>query len=179
MKISVLCPGPSLSLFPGGNGFDLTIGVNRTVLAHKCDVWACGDYPLVEKVRGDVIGSPVLFTAATSDNYLRDHSPAHDTPKPWREVTTFESLYDFCDRYFQWDTFSATAAIVYAAWSCGGKPGVIHSFGVDWSGELDWDGTGGFGNRSVERWQFEAAIWQNRLVPWLASLNIEIIRHRT
>lgn len=169
MNIALLCPGPSLADFPGVSGFDRTIGVNRAALAHPCDVWACGDYPLIERVRHQVIGKPELFTAAVSAAHLRDHS----THWPG-DVVEFEWLYGVCPAEWRWDHFTATASLVYAAWR-GVKR--IDVYGCDWAGTGDWDDTQAGGNRNDARWDLERGIWQNVLTPWLNKQGITINRH--
>ncbi len=165
MNIAILCPGLSLPRTWGGEA-DHVIGVNRTAMAFPCETWACGDYPLVEKIAPDVIGSPRLLTAANSAAHLRDHGP------PWRgRVVEFESLVEG-DQPLDWQLFTLPAAVVYAASL---RPGRISVYGSDWQGEADWDGWAEAGNRSPARWQLERQIFQN-LADWLERKSIALRR---
>jgi hypothetical protein len=170
MNATILCSGPSLASFVYGDQDGLVIAVNRAAINYGCSVWAAGDYPLVEKIRDEVIGAPTLLTAANSAAYLRDHGPA------WRgPVKEFEDLLEFCPGEIQWQMFTATAALVYAAAS---GATLIHVYGADWRGTEDFDGTESFdgGNRSPERWTFERSIWNN-LTAWLARRGVTVVRY--
>jgi hypothetical protein len=170
MQAVVLCPGPSLADFEH-YGADLLIGVNRAAAARRCDVWAAGDAPMVERYASDVLGTPLLLTDQGTASTL------FNAGKLWRgETFIFQDLSSFCPLPLQWDLFSATVALVYAAWrGCSS----IRTYGMDWSGTQDFDGVGGFGNRSPERWELERAIILNRLVPWLSGKGITFERdHR-
>ncbi len=154
MKSALLCPGPSLTRFPGRRGYDLLIGVNRAPIAFACDVWACGDWPLYCKIENDreiqaqVIGSPLWFTAANSAEEVWERHTR------WRgEVRTFESI-DPGIAGIDWDFFTFTAAIGYAAWR---GATTIDVYGADWSGVKDFDGAAGASpeNRTGDRWTQE------------------------
>ena len=54
-RAALLCPGSSIAGYPGRDGFDLVIGVNRAALMVPVDAWACMDWPLLQKSREQVI----------------------------------------------------------------------------------------------------------------------------
>src|SRR6185312_11619556 len=65
MTARLLCPGPSLASYTWGDfpPADLTVGVNRAATFFPCDVWACGDPPLIQQQQEHVIGTPDLLTS--------------------------------------------------------------------------------------------------------------------
>ncbi len=177
MRAALLCPGPSLRAYPGREGqggFDLVIGVNRVATLHPVDVWACGDWPLIEQERGRVLGEPTLFVAASGAAQLRDHSPAGPWPFKTIEFEQLEQGGFATSAGPQWNLFSTTAALMFAGWVGATR---IDCYGIDWRGTLDWDGTAAGGNRSPERWQLEKDLCQNVLLPWLGRRGVEIKRH--
>lgn len=155
MKAAILCPGPSLEKFPGRDGFDLLIGVNRAATKIAVDVWACGDWPLQQQVYENVIGSPILFTALNSSETILHgftDAPQRHPCVPWRgEVRIFENI-DPGIKSVDWDFFTFNAAIGYAVVAGANQ---IKAFGADWSGTKDFDGVEAGNTRTIDRWQLE------------------------
>jgi hypothetical protein len=164
MIAAILCPGPSLNRW--ADDFEgLTIAVNRGAIAFSCDVWACGDYPLIWAIAGQVLRAGSLLTSGIAGEWLRKNSST------WRgETIEWEGLADFA-QVKNWDFTTGTAALTFAISRGATK---IITAGVDFSGEKDFDGAEGFieskaaggsdsfikfGNRSNERWKQEKAIW--------------------
>jgi hypothetical protein len=167
MKIAVLCPGPSLTRFPGRGDYAAVIGVNRAACHVSCDWWACGDHPLISRIHGDVIGKPALFTALAGFDHLNQHGPR------WRGKTlTFNAAFAHFPQTWEWDLFSATAAAVLAAHLGGTR---IDIWGSDLTGTRDWDGVEAGANRTDERWRCEAGIWR-RLSSVLGERGCEVTR---
>jgi len=147
MTATVLCPGESIKAYVPNGG--LVIGVNRAVIAHRCEWWAASDYPLI---RDYDAGYPIkLFTN-------KDTKIAR--PERFTEVLFKESLPDFSP---EWATYTATSALVLAA-HLGAKR--IDVYGVDWEGVVDWDGhqyswTGNeaWRTRGGENWEPQIKAW--------------------
>lgn len=162
LRIAILSCGPSLNLYPGPDGYDSVITVNRAALKFASDVWCANDwiyeedgYPLggVKNLAASVIGNPVLLTGKNSAESLARHGI------PWRgETVTIESWWaDYQPRTLGWSIFSATTALGYAA-HLGAKE--IDAFGFDWSGTADADGVVACRNRTDERWKQEREIFE-------------------
>lgn len=160
MHVHLLCPGPSLASYVP-QPCDLTIGVNRAACAVMCNVWVACDTPLIVRENAKVLGLPLLVSTDTTLETIPDHGVA-----PWAGGT-FDSkqMLEYCPHAYQWVTFSATTALIFAAFR-GAR--VIEVFGADWSGTQDYDGVEAGQNRQPDRWQLEREIWNN-LVAWLAE----------
>src|SRR4051812_33763909 len=127
MHAIVLSPGPSLAKYEPKPA-DLTLGVNRAATAFVCDVWVCGDTPLVMQVASQVQGSPLLVSYGVSLDTLRDHKFV------WRGETF--SWSQLAESYIHtsvvnWPWCSFTSAIVYAAYR---GATTIDIYGCDWEG---------------------------------------------
>jgi hypothetical protein len=169
MTAAIICPGPSARLYSSAPRPTMVVGVNRAATVFPCDVWAAGDTPMVQEYEQRVIGTPLLLTSAVSISTLLNLGYS------WRgDVFEFESLREFCDPSLEWDLFTATSALIYTA---AGGATHIRVYGADRIGTQDFDGVEAGGNRSPERWELEGAIWENRLVPWLATRGVTIHRH--
>jgi hypothetical protein len=168
VKSAVVCFGRSSALFDADDFEGLTIAVNRAGLRYRADVWAAGDEPMLRSVSQHVLGRPTWLTAAGTAALARDHGPS------WPgEVVEFESLYEYLDpTALPWTMFTATAAIVYAAYR-GAQS--IDCYGMDWSGQADADGWHDAGNRSDERWTLERGIYC-RLADVLRGRGCELRR---
>ncbi len=179
----ILCPGPSLArlrrwrrhersksdpgLEPSPN---LLIAVNRAALAFHCDVWAAGDWPLIQNCRDEVNPRTTLLTTRNAKQNLWSRA------KEWSGSThLLEDLFDYCPRRLRYAMYTATFALVYAAWRGARR---IEVYGADWDGSEDYDGMQAGQNRSKRRWNDEGAIWENLLVPWLAERDVSVERIR-
>lgn len=149
MNAAILCPGAPPP--PDWRDcIDLTIAVNRAATAHRCDVFAALDFPLVKKIGAEVLGSPILLTKRASAHSLTRHDMA------WcGEVVAIESL-DYPESS-AWKLYSLPSAIVYAATSGADS---IKVYGAVWAGTADWDGEQAGGDRSPERWTRERNIFE-------------------
>lgn len=110
---------------------------------------AC-DYLLVNRVAHSIPGRPTLLTSRDSVRHIK--------PAWLGKLETFESL---CDTVAigtpgNWARYSFMAAIICAA-ARGATS--IDCFGVDWAGDLDFDGTAAGTYRNDERWADEARIF--------------------
>lgn len=147
MKVAILNPGPSLSMYDDGGGdlrggYDLVVGVNRAATKHRCDVWLACDVPAVQNFGKDVIGSPLLVTGTESWGVI-------DANHWWRgEMIAQDKYLSVMDHGNGWTTFSCTSAIAYAAFRGATE---IDLYGADWSGEKDFDGVAAGENRSESR----------------------------
>ena len=168
-RAAILCPGPSLfRLTDRPDDCELVIGVNRAATVHVCDAWAGCDLPMILDHGTSVIGSPLLLAddATIGELHRRDAN--------WRGATFDRGrLSGFCPESLEWRLFSATTALVYAAFTGAQR---IEVFGADWHGTADFDGQQAGKNRSPARWELERAIWEKRLVPWLAEQAITVHR---
>lgn len=153
MNATLLCPGPSLSGY-GGQGAGIVVGVNRAATAHRCDVWAATDRPLIMSTADQVLGEPVLYTIEAT----RESINRRGRSWPYAVVTHSDVAGGQVDNgRHPWTRFTACAALQYLAWS-----GATHIdvWGCDWAGDQDWDGERlGSNNRTRQRWDEERAIW--------------------
>lgn len=180
MNAILLCAGPSLANYRQRPA-DLVVAVNRAALRQPCDVWAIGDWPLIEQIREAVATFqpklPRLFTAANSHSHLRDHSPLGEWGNPnGGDVTEFESLFDGHEDAHQWTAFTATAALWYCFWQ-GVK--TLDVFGADWGGATYCDGKPISQNRvdlGETGWALERSIW-TRLVDHCGLHGMTVTRH--
>lgn len=152
MKAVVLCPGPSLADLKSLPQSDVSIGVNRAVLAHHCDWLVAGDYPFLREY--DFGYTLKLFT-----------SRATKVPRPER----FSQVLHNEDLSFPqppaWRSKSVTLALVLAAYLGATQ---IDLFGADMAGTADWDGheyqMRGYPpgqaqrDRSPQRWDLERVL---------------------
>lgn len=164
MRVTILCPGPSLRLYrPGCEG--MTIGVNRAATVHACDVWAATDWPLIRETRP--LGTPTLLTIEAT----RESLSRRGRPWPYLVVTHCGLVNEtVTNAKHPWTRYTATAALFYAGWLGADR---IDVYGCDWSGTKDWDGEDAGENRSDNRWAEERDIWNKTA----ASLRCEVIRH--
>jgi hypothetical protein len=170
MTAAILCPGPSLCEFDrtANRGGDLRIGVNRAATLIPCDVWCATDYPLYERARSQVLGSPIWFTAEASAEQIDQRGIR------WRgQVITCESIPDPF-KTVDWDFFSLLAAIGYAVHAGCRR---IEVYGADWSGVKDFDGVEAGNTRHDERWKLESSLFELARQE-LAGRGITIIRMR-
>jgi hypothetical protein len=168
MLASILSPGPSLSLYRP-HGEVMVVGVNRAASMLPCTAWACGDPELLAATCAKVKGSPWLLTSSIGLTAMRAMRGVH-----WLgEVMTFDLLRQLFDPIPQWDTFTATAAVVYAA-AKGARR--IECYGMDWSGTADVDGWDQAGNRSEDRWKLEAGLFGSLGIA-LGQRGIEVVRY--
>lgn len=174
MNAVLLCPGPSLAHLEHVPVADLTIGVNRAAIRYPVDVWAALDHWSVNNggIRnwcGQVIGSPVLLST-------RDSLKVVARRCPWRGATI--AIEDYRDwlpatKPGRWSLFSATCALVYAAWRGASR---IDVYGADMHGTQDYDGVQAGARRDEVRWKSERTIWATT-VAQLNERGIEVIRH--
>lgn len=161
MHAIILSPGPSLARYVP-QPCDLTLGVNRAARLFPCDVWVCGDTPLIElpdlvdgkPLHESIIGSPLLVTYGVTMDTLRDHG------FKWRgEIFSWTQIAEsfwLHTSVVNWPWCTCTAAVVYAAFA-GAKS--IDVYGADWEGVEDFDGAKAGKNRSVDRWREERSIF--------------------
>ena len=152
MRIAILAPGPSLlETYPGREGFDVVITINRAGRAFPGDYWVALDaYTL--NMMGVPRGGPAIVTSRSQYGQMRrlDSSLAE---LPHIETEAIE--FDAAD--VKWRKFSATVALALAA-----ELGATHieCFGMDRTGAADFDGfTHTKQNRRPDRWREEAKVW--------------------
>lgn len=168
MNVALLCPGPSLSLFDGEHEGPI-VAVNRAALRHRCDFWAAMDFPLIERIGADVLGSPMLLTSQETISEMTKRGIG------WRgDVGFARDLSSYCPSSLEWDLFTAPTALVFAGFIGATR---IDIWGMDWKGLADFDGVEAGENRSPERWALDRGIIQNRLIPWLRYRGIDVVRH--
>jgi len=174
MNAILLCPGPSLAEYQPQTA-DLTVGVNRAACFSPCDVWVAGDPPLIQQQHEWVIGAPELITS-TDGLHVYQTFPRDFGVPLWRGACRcWTEMLGYCPHALDWVMFSATAALIYCGWRGARR---IDVYGADWKPlAADFDGVQAGKNRSMDRFTLESNIWQNRLVPWLATRGVEVLRH--
>ncbi len=170
MKAIVLSPGPSLTATFHGDRADLLIGVNRAATRYLCDVWVCGDLPLILQEDLNVIGAPLLVAYGVSLDNLRDRA------WKWRgEQFAWTPIAEswLHTSVVNWPWCSFCSAIVYAAYR-GAKE--ITVYGADWEGTADFDGTQAGKNRSEDRWKYERQLFKDLSVILKDKCGCEVRR---
>ena len=180
MKAAILNPGPSLNTtYKGRHGYDVVIGVNRTMLAHDLDWWVWMDTnpPMPRRVweapddewkREKPATAPHQFTTGTGAEYLESQDLPRDG-NVWR----FNDYQDYIPNRLKWHVFSATAAISLA-FLLGATSADV--YGADMRGESDFDGSRDTrDNRDEKRWLREAGIW-NETIAWLSFNGMAVRR---
>ncbi len=157
MKATILCPGPSLA---GEFNGDLIIGINRSVLSHKCDVWAANDESTIRS--NSPTGKPLLLTK-------RDTVVA--APERFLSVLYTD---DLDGPSFRWNLKTMICAMVFALRV--GNATNIDIFGFDAIGTKDYDGREAGQDRSEKRWLDELEIYR-MTVGWLGGQGCTVTRH--
>jgi hypothetical protein len=170
VKTIILCPGPSLAAAtPAIGPHDLVIAVNRAARAFDCGVWAAADDATVMdnwyRVLGRAQRPPILLTIERTPRQLPARWPA--------EIVIDTQLANFLPAVVNNLKYSATMALVYAAWQGYSQ---IEVYGADWRGELDFDGVAAGKTRDDARWDEEGAIW-GRIVKAIDAMRITVSRH--
>ena len=187
MTVTLLCPGPSLSRFPGTK--NLTIAVNRACLnkqvgpsyattlgkvsGFRCDWWACSDYPMIRDY--EALCRPALFT---NGNTRTDITGKFSYL--FSEILAKEELYeDFNQHKIPWTLYTATSALVLAA-HLGATE--IEVWGADFTGVADWDGheyqwqgNEAWRTRGGDKWDGQVKNWAETCKA-LRARGIQIIR---
>jgi hypothetical protein len=157
-KAAILCPGLSLNNFPGREGFDIVLGVNRAVGAFACDYWVFIDhytYVLSLESKSPCIGRPAIcldkgvYTQVCIDRPDAKEFPNAPLLHEWNgEERTKSGL------------FSATRAMVIA-YNLGARDLTV--WGADWNAATpgDWDGyyNAPWQERKAERLEDQKARW--------------------
>lgn len=189
MKIVILCPGPSMDKTYVPDHDQFTIGINRAVISHQCDVWACLDWEQV----GDTHQMPLkrelsdcewaatwsmtLLTQKEVANRIHGGVKGYDYRGP---VVTYDStrLHEYCPMPLMFWNLSSCLALVYAGRMaerfCRNE---IHVYGYDGKGTADYDGLEHPVGRDANRWGREYNRWAYALVPWLRTRGVQVIRH--
>lgn len=169
-SIAVLCSGPSLSEFltvpARRDRHDLTVGVNRAVIAHPCDYWAFNDSEAFHYF--EPLGRPVCFTSKA----------AFDRIEPRDRIDAFRWLFyaqinTTCPSYPGWTQFSVTVALVLCDYL---KARRVTLYGCDQAGADDFDGPSPTPVvRTPARWSSERHKFDH-VAAWLESRGIELVR---
>ena len=186
MNALVVCPGPSLPIWPAlamGPLFeaDVVIGVNRAVIAlgEHADWWSALDWQTIIDQMFHVARGLRIFTTSQSNDRARSRD-AYEYLQP-KEIMLTESIQS--PHYAAngetdakaWGRFSMTGAIVLAYHL---KATQVMVVGADWKDgkEADWDGHDEERFvRTPQCFQDQAIIFGN-LVEWLAKRNVQVTR---
>lgn len=168
MNAAVLCPGPSLASFPGRQGFDLVVAVNRAVNVHGADYLVALDdvtFGLCEFRNGS---RPTLVSPASiHERTVEAHEAARHLPLLELDRTWMSDR----NRTMRWWSKGLTVALVLA-WVKGAD--AIRCFGVDWAGEADFDGYhAAHQRRDARRWAAERELCA-AVVRSLADRNVVV-----
>ncbi len=186
MNVALLCPGPSLPSFGDYTGrYDQVIAVNRAVLLFPADFWFMLDgdafrsgAEVMQRPTWPPERLPVLVSFA-DQHIARCHRWPEARRLPFVPVEyTWLSHEWIPDGETQpvpllWDTFSATAALVFAR-----RLGAVSVdvYGADQKGPADWDGhTHPDYARNEDRWMRERQLWRD-LVAYFGSVDMTIRR---
>ena len=176
-KVAVLCPGESLDLYPGPEGYQCVIGVNRVALWHDLQYLVCRDLHTFEWLVGE--GGPrellylVTEPAIMAEIWQRWHWAKRYIHKNSRLIQA-PMLQKIA-----WRRFGSLTALALAAELLDGLPGPgrIDCFGMDMAGQADRDGfTDGRQWRDEARWIKERRLF-GECVLALKAAGIEVKRH--
>jgi len=157
MRAALLCPGPSLAQYPGREGYEIVIGVNRVAGRITCD-YACmldvTPYELLRRDGLDFVGDPVHTTPARARAKVL---------RKWPDAERFAHMdlqaIDSVPTSLRWRLYSVTCGLVLAH-HLGAES--VDCWGIDWHGELDWDGLADARFvRTDERWRQESVVFAN------------------
>lgn len=161
-RAALLCPGPALNDFPGREGYDLLIGVNRAACFIELDLWSAFDhYTVVEAMQDEdvpVIGNPTLLTRFCARAKLEKRGAVVlpfdvidiDATRERHKKTHPERCFNY----------SATGAAAYAMRVL--KVDHLDIWGCTLEGSDDWDG----GQTDVTAGHRNPGRWQNERVAW-------------
>jgi hypothetical protein len=173
----IICPGPSLAGHIGKlPQADLRIGVNRAICAVPCDWWVFGDWIALRDF--SPIGKPKIFTHSNVDEQLqRNVGPLHYYSIRMQvldavERVNQEDITTECPIPLNPCTWSLVSALIFTRWKMPVFLSRIDLYGVDWSGDQDWDGHK-CSERNDYRWERERSDVM-RTVQWLRENEIEV-----
>jgi hypothetical protein len=175
LHVAILCPGPSLSsTYPGRDGYNVVIGVNRAATAFLCDLWAALDVQMIVDNAGKVLGAPLLLSTADTIGTI----PAHGVHWPRslqqdKYLDAIPYLLGWSPDSIGWTSLSCTSAIAYAVSI---HATAIDLYGADWAGTLDFDGMAAGENRAEPRWAMEKRLVMGYIAPWLVEHGITFRR---
>lgn len=160
---AIICPGPSHSLYPGADNYDVIVGVNGAASVYVCDWWCFCDY---DQYANQVAqGCPALFIKDSVRDEMMKHRPdlvgAFDT-----ELTVPHSAVQWSDHAWimngvqmtcRWNSFSGLAALGLMEYLGVRRADV---YGADMAGTTDMHGVEKANDRRPERWEIERELWQ-------------------
>ena len=155
MKAALLCPGPCLVEYPGNDGYDLVIGVNRAAGFAPCDIWSMFDHFTYDQTQ--VIGTPRILTRTTAWSKL---SAEIQERHEFILVDEYRQKWRKGHPQHAW-TYSATAAACMALREWGVE--LLEIWGCQLEGVEDFDGGQNKKTvtcRSSGRWQKERVTWR-------------------
>lgn len=164
MNAAILCPGPSLSKWAGGE-YALTIGVNRAARLHPVDVWAFIDWRNFTDPERAVIGyTPRIVTTRESRRSIEKRGMLGGLSQHRPEMV--DELATDCPRALGWTVYTKPVAMVYAHLQGATS---IDLWGDDMTDAPDADGhTDESNRRDADRWKREGEIVQ-AVTGWLAD----------
>lgn len=153
-RAAVLCPGPSLESFPGREGYDVLIGVNRAAGRFACDYWAMLD--AVPFYHTTPIGAPAALCQYPEWVKVLKYIADGGNPCPHRHL----DLKDV-DAWLRPELHGVPARFKYSmlagitlAHAIGAVE--VDVYGADWAGTQDFDGVELAKNcRDDRRWRLE------------------------
>jgi hypothetical protein len=155
IRAAVLCPGPSLTQFPGRDGYDLVIGVNRAAGYFPCDYWAMLDATPFFHCKP--LGNPAIL--CQTPEWVKVQRFIGDMPEPRPRHRHIAPEDVDASIAFELRTvparfkYSLCAAITLAH-SLGAS--AVDVYGADWRGVHDYDGRELAQNcRDARRWELE------------------------
>jgi len=179
--VAILSCGPSLSVYLRDRpAHQVTIGVNRAVVAVECDYWAfrdCKTMYIVEDGLGGPLGHPSCIAPARCAQNVQAYRP----PKGLRFIAEEEIVnevgpHNLPTTIVRWRTFSVTWAVaLMAQWL---KPKTLTVYGHDMEGWRYWNGIHIAPDPSrfnPGRWKKEQDIW-NVVSGWVQCQGVAVRR---
>jgi hypothetical protein len=162
--VAILAPGPSVTNFPGRDGFDAIVGINRAVEFTSCDYWFCVDRYGYHHFTP--LGQPVTIAWNSIVVPQVRARPAIDFRR------RMCGRWGKDDDIFRMIAGSALAGIVVVTALF--RPSSITTFGQTWSGSEDWDGVDR-DRRPETRWEKERARF-NEMQAALERRGVALVR---
>jgi hypothetical protein len=154
---------------------EVRVAINRAALHPMVqpDAWAFLDHTLYCRIGMQVPANVLRVT--TRECFASAVRTVHQTLPP---AVLIDERQDMPPEHLDWRRFSGTLALAYAG-SLLPDGGAIDCYGVDWSGQADWDGTVWESYRRDDdptRWHDERLNWR-RLTDWLDARGVTVQRY--
>jgi len=154
-RAAILCPGPSIDLYPGADAYDLVIGVNRAAAMRPCEYLVALDaHTATFFDDAPLLGTP---TVICSPGVYGDQCILRAGWPGLRHLDYLDARETVPGKPVRWHQFGLMTAL---AWAAHLGATCITVYGADWSGTTDADGfSDKRQRRDPGRWRKEQTRW--------------------